>query len=499
MLTRNSVPPLRAGQAGAVACTAVAEPHDTSARVGFRHDAHGFWLREAGPVEPIAPLSGDARVDLVIVGGGYAGMWTAWAMRELEPEARIVLLEARTCGHGPSGRNGGFVNTYWQRIAELAEAFGEPAALELCTRAAREIDEIGGWAGERGIDAWFRKAGHLKVSTSPAQDDTSRASVEACARVGVFEQCQSLDPAQVQARCVSPAFRGAVFTPDAATVQPARLALGLRAALLEAGVEIHERTRARRITPLIGGGVTVEADGGRVEATSGVLAIGGAVAGFRPLSSRLAVTSTHMVITEPVPDLLEEIGWTGGECISTGHIHVKYFRTTPDGRIAFGSGGGRMAYGARLGGRIEVDPEVAQDVRADMLRIFPALAERRIEHAWGGPVDVSPNHMPIVGTLPDGAVHYVCGFTGNGVGPCRMAGQILARLALDRRDELTRLAIVEPSLSPVPPEPLRYLGGSLVRSALVRKEAREDSGAPAPRLAEAMVAAPRWLGIHIGR
>ena len=499
MLTRNSVPPLRAGQAGAVACTAVAEPHDTSARVGFRHDAHGFWLREAGPVEPIAPLSGDARVDLVIVGGGYAGMWTAWAMRELEPEARIVLLEARTCGHGPSGRNGGFVNTYWQRIAELAEAFGEPAALELCTRAAREIDEIGGWAGERGIDAWFRKAGHLKVSTSPAQDDTSRASVEACARVGVFEQCQSLDPAQVQARCVSPAFRGAVFTPDAATVQPARLALGLRAALLEAGVEIHERTRARRITPLIGGGVTVEADGGRVEATSGVLAIGGAVAGFRPLSSRLAVTSTHMVITEPVPDLLEEIGWTGGECISTGHIHVKYFRTTPDGRIAFGSGGGRMAYGARLGGRIEVDPEVAQDVRADMLRIFPALAERRIEHAWGGPVDVSPNHMPIVGTLPDGAVHYVCGFTGNGVGPCRMAGQILARLALDRRDELTRLAIVEPSLSHVPPEPLLYMAWSLVREDRVRKEAREDSGAPAPRLAEAMVAAPRWLGIHIGR
>jgi glycine/D-amino acid oxidase-like deaminating enzyme len=477
----------------------VAEPHETTARAGFRHDAHGYWLHQAGPVDPTPPLRGDARADLVIIGGGYAGMWTAWAMRELEPAARIVLLEARACGHGPSGRNGGFVNTFWQRFAELAEHFGEGAAVDLCTRGAQAIDEIGGWAAERGIDVWFRKAGHLKVSTSPAQDDGARASVEACARAGAAEQCQSLDEAQVRQRCASPAFRGGVFTPAAATVQPARLALGLRAALRGAGVAVHERTRARRIGPRAGGGVTVETDGGRVEAPRAVLAIGGAVAGFRPLSSRLAVTSTHMTITEPVPDLLEEIGWTGGECISTGHIHVKYFRTTPDGRIAFGSGGGRMAYGARLGGRIEVDPAVVRQVRADLLTILPALAERRIEHAWGGPVDVSPNHMPIVGALRDGAIHYVCGFTGNGVGPSRLAGQILARLALDRRDDLTRLAIVEPSLSPVPPEPLRYLGGALVRSALIRKEAREDSGAPASRLAEAMVAAPRRLGIHIGR
>jgi glycine/D-amino acid oxidase-like deaminating enzyme len=230
-----------------------------------------------------------------------------------------------------------------------------------------------------------------------------------------------------------------------------------------------------------------------------VLALGGAVAGFAPLRNRLAVTSTHMVITEPVPDLLEEIGWTGGECISTARIHVHYFRTTPEGRIAFGSGGGRMAYGARLGGRIEVDPEAIQEVRSDLLQIFPGLRERRIEHAWGGPVDVSPNHMPIVGTLAGGAIQYVCGFTGNGVGPARLSGKILARLVLDRRDELTRLAIVEPSLSPVPPEPARYLGGMFVRAALSRKEANEDAGVRAPRLAEAVVAMPRRFGIHIGR
>ncbi len=450
-------------------------------------------------MRPTRPLAGDARADLVIVGGGYAGMWTAWAMHEVEPEARIALLEAGICGHGPSGRNAGFVNTFWQRFEDLAEHFGDAASLEICAHAARTINEIGAWADERGIDVWFRKGGHLKVATSPAQDDRWLAAVEACARVGVPEQCAPVDATQARARCASPTFRGGVFTPDAATVQPARLALGLRAALLEAGVAIHERTRARRITPLVGGGAVVETDGGCVEAPRAVLAIGGAVAGFRPLRNRLAVTSTHMTITEPVPDVLEEIGWTGGECISTARIHVHYFRTTPDGRIAFGSGGGRMAYGARLGGRIEVDAKAIRQVRSDLLEIFPALRDRRIEHAWGGPVDVSPNHMPIVGTLADGAIQYVCGFTGNGVGPSRLAGEILARLSLDRRDELTRLAIVEPSLSPVPPEPVRYAGGTLVRAALTRKEASEDSGARPARLTEAVVGIPRRLGIHIGR
>jgi glycine/D-amino acid oxidase-like deaminating enzyme len=472
---------------------------DPTAQAGTRHDAHGYWLREAGPVQPTPPLDGDLRADLVVVGGGDAGMWTALAVRELDPEARIVLLEAGVCGHGPSGRNAGFVNGFWQRLDELAERFGEAGALELCRRVAGAIDEIGSWAERRGTEIWFRKEGHLKVATSAAQDDRWRASARACARLGFGGQCEPLDRAQVAARCASPAFRGGVLTRDAATVQPARLALGLRAALLEAGVVVCERTRARRIGPRAGGGVVVEADRGRVEGRRAVLAVGGAVAGFRPLRTGLAVTSTHMVITEPVPDVLERIGWTDGECISTARIHVNYFRTTPDGRIAFGAGGGRMAFGARLGGRIEVDAAAARRLGVELVRLFPDLRGRRIEHAWGGPIDVSPNHLPVIGTLPGAPIDYVYGFTGNGVAPARLAGSILARIALDRRDELTRLAIVEPSLARVPPEPLRYVGGTLVRAALERKEAREDAGAPPARLDEAIVELPRRLGIHIGR
>jgi glycine/D-amino acid oxidase-like deaminating enzyme len=206
-----------------------------------------------------------------------------------------------------------------------------------------------------------------------------------------------------------------------------------------------------------------------------------------------------MVVTERVPDVLEEIGWTGGESISTSRAYLHYFRTTTDGRIAFGWGGGRIAYGARLGGRVESDPEVIDAVRGALVEHFPALRDRRIEFAWGGPVDVSPNRLPVLGTLPDGRTHYVYGFTGNGVGPAHLAGKVLAGLALGLRNELTGLAIVEPEPARVPPEPARWLGGSLVRGALLRSEQREDAGLPVGAATRAILEMPRRLGIHVGR
>ena len=457
-----------------------------------------YWLEEAGPRPPAPPLGADVSADVVIVGGGYAGMWTAWALREREPGARVVVLEANACGEGPSGRNAGFVNAFWHRLGHLAEQFGDAAALEVCREASRSVDAIGDWAADRGLDVWFRRGGHLKVASNAAQEGAWLPEAEACARLGEAAQYESLDAEAVAARCFSPRLGGGAFNPAGATVQPARLALGLRDALLEGGIRLHEHSRARRIVAG-GGDVVVETDAGRVRAPHAVVAINAAAAGFAPLRRALAVTSSHMLMTEPVPDVLEEVGWTGGESISTAGIYLHYFRTTPDGRIAFGWGGGRVAYGARLGGPISDDPEVARHVHADLLTYFPALRGRRIAASWGGPIDVSPIHLPEIGTLPDGRVHYVHGFTGNGVGPTHLAGRVLASLALDRRDELTRLALVEPEHLPVPPEPLRFIGGTLVRAALARKERREDAGLAVDPLTRAVVDLPGLLGIHVGR
>jgi glycine/D-amino acid oxidase-like deaminating enzyme len=454
------------------------------------HDAHGYWLKEAGGAQPVAPASGDIDADVVIIGGGYAGMWTAW---QLHDRARVVVLEADVCGHGPSGRNGGFCETLWSNLPSLRERFGDDRALAAARASSESVRAIGDWCEAEGVDAWFKRNGFLMVSTDTAQDEVIERTIAA----GDGEHVLALDQAATRARCDSPRFRRSLFVPDDATVHPARLALGLRRRLIESGVPVYEHSRVRALRVNGPREVVAETASARVRASAAVLAVNAATRGVRPLRARLSVTSSHIVLTEPVPDVLEQIGWTGGESITDGRLFVHYFRTTNDGRILFGWGGGMLACGARLHGRVEVDPEVAGIVHEHLVEMFPALDGRSITHAWGGPIDVSPSHLPQIGTLDDGPVHYAFGFTGNGVGPSHLAGRVLAALALGEGDRT--LALVDPAPAVVPPEPLAWVGGMVVRGAILRAErAYADGGRPDP-LTRAVSALPRALGIHVSR
>ena len=448
-------------------------------------------------MEPRAPLGTDTVADVVIVGGGFAGMWTAWLLREAEPEARVVLLEAGICGHGPTGRNGGFVNSMWFSLPSMRPRFGDAGAIGVARAAQSAVHEIGDWCDAQGVDAWYRRGGYLQVSTGPAWDGAWVDTVRACEELGEPGVVDVLSAADVQARCASPTFREGAFFPGSATVNPAKLALGLRGKLGEAGVEVYENTRALGVHAGPGD-VAVRTPAGTVRAGHAVLAAGGAQEALRPLRRRLTLTSSHMVVTEPVPDLLEEIGWTGGECITDARHLLHYFRTTADGRIAFGWGGGRCVAGARTHGNAEIDARVVIQVARHLGRFFPGLAGRRLDHAWGGPIDVSPSHTPMVGSV-DARVHYAFGFTGNGVGPSRMVAHALCSLALDRRDGHSRLAIVEPEANRVPPEPFRYVGGSIVRRAMISKEAAEENGDRPNPLARFVAGIPDLIGVQVGR
>jgi glycine/D-amino acid oxidase-like deaminating enzyme len=172
-------------------------------------------------------------------------------------------------------------------------------------------------------------------------------------------------------------------------------------------------------------------------------------------------------------------------------------RTTMDGRIVFGWGGGTMGFGGRSWDRLELDRDVIARTRESLVRFFPQLRDRAVTDAWGGPIDVSPTHLPIFGSR--GRVHHGFGFTGNGVGPSYLGGEILARLALDRRDERTALAIVEPDRKRFPPEPFRYVGSSIIRHALVRRDAAEDDGRAPDPVTRFVSSLPRRLGMHLPR
>jgi glycine/D-amino acid oxidase-like deaminating enzyme len=459
-----------------------------------------WWMEEAraalAPV-PQPPLVGRTTADVVILGGGYTGMWTAWFLTEHDRSCDVVLLEAdELCGSGPSGRNGGFCYGMWEDLEALVRFFGDDGALTVAEAAQRSVDEIDSWLRDRKADAWFTRAGHLTVATSPAQDAAWRSLVNEARRLGVTERFRELDERAVRARCDSPVFRRGLLHADNATVQPARLALALRDALLERGVRIHESSAVTRFTE--GPPVRAETAAGTVVAGRAVLGLGAWSASLRPLRGAIVPRGTYIVVTEPAPERLGEIGWTGGEGLADWRAALHYFRTTPDGRIAFGAAAATAGTGVGLGPRLRYDAASVVKLVDDFRRFFPSWADVSIEAAWGGPMDVTGRHLPFFGTLGGRSIHYGLGYTGGGVGPGHLAGKILAALALGIEDEHTALPLVGLRPMRFPPEPLRSVAAAVTQHAIVRKDDREDHGRRADPLTSFIARLPRRLGYEIG-
>jgi glycine/D-amino acid oxidase-like deaminating enzyme len=442
--------------------------------------------------------------DVAIVGGGYTGLWTALQLHERTPELGIVVLEQDICGGGPSGRNGGFVNAWWDELDTLVELFGPERALDAARELSMSVDAIGAWCEANGIDAHYRKAGMLVVSTTPLHDVRLSGSVEAAAQLGAAEEMVALTPAEVQLRCRSPRFRNGAFTRDGATIQPALLARGLRNVALKRGITIHEQTHVRRRLHEDAGAtlrLTVDTPAGarEVRARQVVLAMNAWSAGWRPFHRSILAWGSYMVRSEPIgSDRLAELGWTGGESIYTARFNVEYFQVTRDGRIAIGSGGGVPGYDGRIGPSFTDDLGSARRAAAAFRSLFPQLADVRLTDAWGGPIDVSGDHLPRFGSLPGGRAHYALGFSGNGVAPSHLAGRVLAALALGSDEPITRLCLVGPPPRHLPPEPFRYIGARILRTAIVMRESREMQARRAPWWLRQVTALPRRLGHHLG-
>jgi glycine/D-amino acid oxidase-like deaminating enzyme len=460
-----------------------------------------WWLDEAlaaeGDAADAPPLEGEVRADVAIVGGGYTGLWTALAVKEAEPSAHVVVLEAEVVGWGPSGRNGGFLYGFWPHLDSLRAAFGVEGALDVCRLAARTVPSVREFCEARGDDVWFHQGGYLKVSAAPAQDASVDKAVDVAVELGVPEEAVPLDADGVAERCRSPRFRKGVFYRDGSTVQPARLARALRRAALDAGVELHERTRLTRLRS--GRPSMLGTPGGRVVADEVVVATNAALTGWRPVSSRLTNFGSYVVLTEPVPELLGEIGWTGNEAITDGRMFVHYFRATEDGRVLMGSGSGPIGHGGRLDdGRFTGDVATAGRAELGLRRLLPALADVRVERSWGGPIDVSADHIPFFTTLDGERVHLGGGYSGHGVGPSWLGGRILAALALGLDDEWSGSPLVRRPRAWFPPEPVKRLGGGVIRAAIMACEEAEEEGRRPPAAARVAAALPRLLRMPLG-
>jgi glycine/D-amino acid oxidase-like deaminating enzyme len=291
-------------------------------------------------------------------------------------------------------------------------------------------------------------------------------------------------------------FRGGVFYPDGATVHPGLLVRALRRAALDAGVRLHEGTRVTGVRA--GSPNEVVTPRGTLRAPEVVLATNAALTGWKPAGRSLTNFGSYVVLTEPAPERLAEIGWTGGEGVFDSRMFLHYFRTTNDGRVLMGSGTGPIGFAGRIDDRFSRDGPTAARAEAGLRRLLPGLADVRVERAWGGPIDVSADHLPFFRTQSGTRIHYGAGYSGHGVGPSWLGGRILASLVLGTDDEWTRLPLATRRVPRLPGEPLKRFGGGVVRWAIMKSEDAEEQERKPPLAARVGAALPRLLGMELG-
>lgn len=419
-----------------------------------------FWLDRAERPAPRPGLSGDLHADLVIVGGGFTGLWTALLAKERDPGRDVVLVEASRIADAATGRNGGFCSSSLTH----GEANGrdrwpdEHAELERLGR--QNLDEIAATVQRYGIDCGFERTGELAVVTRAhelADLDASAADV--------------LDGPAIRGEVASPTFLGGTWDRDGtALLDPARLAWGLARAAEAAGVRIIENTPVRRLRRR-GDVVVLETGQGTLSARQVALATNA----FAPLLTRLRFHTVpvwdYVLMTEPLtPPQLDAIGWQHRQGISDSGNQFHYYRLTDDNRILWGGYDAIYHFGRRIKPSYAHRDATYQVLASHFFTTFPQLTGLRFSHRWGGVIDTCTRFCAFFGTAHRGRVAYATGYTGLGVGASRFGANVMLDLLAGRPTERTRLQMVRTRPLPFPPEPLAWIGITITTWSLKRAD-----------------------------
>lgn len=445
-----------------------------------RNAVRSLWLDGAENRPVHEPLQGAVTADVCIVGGGFTGLWTALMLKADDPSLDVALIEGDICGGGASGRNGGFVMSWWSKFSTLKKLCGTEEAIRLARASADGITEIGRFCEEFDIDADYHQDGWLWAATSSIQVGDWETTVEAAEACGETP-FKRLSNEEVGRRAHSPVHIAGVFEPACATVDPGRLVTGMTRVAVEHGVRIFEHSAVTRI--VTGGRPVVHTDSGTLQADRIVLAINAWSAALPEFKRALVIVASDVIATAPIPDRLTAIGWDDGVAVSDSRRLVNYYRRTDNGRIVFGKGGGTLGFNGQVNGAFHRESPRRADVEAHFHRSYPMFWDVPAVRSWSGPIDYSISGMPSfvrMGDQPN--IIAAAGFSGNGVGPSYIAGRILASMALDKDDEWAHTGLAAHPKGALPPEPARYLGGLVVRAAIARKENIEDANRVPGRL-----------------
>ena len=452
--------------------------------------ARSLWLDGVvrDDLTPREQLSGDHTCDVAIVGAGFGGLWTAYYLKKADPTLRVTVVEAEIAGFGAAGRNGGFVSS---GISGSGAVYARRSGWDSVHRAEREvlhgIDEIGRVVAAEGIDCGYNKAGALTFATTEPQLQRVRARIERKLRSGGHgpEDIRFLTPDEAAEFIRGPeGLLGASYTPHCARVDPARLARGLADACERLGVKIYEQSPAEHLGPKV-----VQCRNGRISADVVVRATESYTIREKGQRRTFLPLYALLIATEPLPqEVWDQLKWQDGIGIEdTGHLFY-YAQRTVDGRIVVGGRGAPYRLTKPLSTENEQNTHVYERLVQTLHEAFPAVAQARITHHWGGSLAVPRDWCMRTTFDRTTGMGFVGAFGGHGVTASNISGRTMRDLILGHSTDLTTLPWVGHHTRKWEPEPLRFIASRLIHKTLASADAYEErTGKPAKR---ARVVAP---------
>jgi glycine/D-amino acid oxidase-like deaminating enzyme len=439
-----------------------------------------FWLESCGDdLRPRPPLQGQGSADVVIVGAGFTGLWTAYYLLMARPDLNVVILDANIAGFGASGRNGGGCSGRLGNQATLRAGWS-PSERDRMQRAQDgTLAEIRRVIETHSIACDFELTGSLSIATGPEQLQALRAAAAALPSPVSDAAPRVLSPEELAARVRVASALGAILSPGSAVLHPGRLVRGLARVVESMGARIFEESRVESITS--GSSPTVVLGSGKIRAKDVVLSCESYLGQFPQCRRRLVPITSSIVLTEPLTASdWAEIGWEGRELLTDFRLSVLYLQRTADGRILIGGRGAPYRFASGLSPDHNGSESIYELLRATGRSMFPVLRRVKFSHAWSGSLGVPRDYHPSVRYHRERHVLVAGGYTGTGVGPSNLFGRIAADLLGGKESDLTALPLVGRKWRRWEPEPLRWLGIRYVQSRLLGLDARARRTGVAP-------------------
>jgi glycine/D-amino acid oxidase-like deaminating enzyme len=431
-----------------------------------------FWWDRLPAQTPREPLPGDTDADVVVVGAGYTGLWTAYYLLEHQPDLRVVVLEAEVAGFGASGRNGGWCSALfpasWDKMARAA---GRDGAIRLQQAMFDTVDEVGRVVATEQLDVDWAKGGSVYLARSPLQEHRAKETIDE-ARAWSFgeDHFRYLDGDEASQLVGASDVRAAVFAADCAVIQPAKLVRQLADVVERRGARIYEHTPVMAIEPGL-----ARTSRGTVRAPFVVRATEGYTASLEGHQRDVAPVYSLMIATEPLPDSVwSQIGLQSRPTFNDMRHLIIYGQRTAEGRFAFGGRGAPYHFGSNIQRGFDRDPKVYQMLWHTLTELFPSIANYRVTHHWGGPLGVTRDWWASAGLDASTGVAWSGGYVGDGVGTSNLGGRTVADLVLKRDTDLVTLPWVNHRSRRWEPEPLRWIGVNTGLRAMAAADPEEN-------------------------